>query len=229
MKKQISLLSIIVWIVTCSFEHAKQIGAALGMAAPVVATAQFSPSVGADTSATYNGQFSGKKIYIVKDSIGPTNMDFFWFNSNKMTFARHTAVRNDGTPTSVAWFNANGDLMRSPFPASTASTSIVSTNTIITVSGTAPNYSITAKRQEKYSGTTVAAGTYSVNFATPYPITPDIQASWIGAADNQNLRITAVSTTGFTVLARNRVDVIGLLPTWNNVSGASINVIITER
>lgn len=85
------------------------------------------------------------------------------------------------------------------------------------------------KRQETYSGTTNGSGVYTVTFNTSYSVTPNIQASWIGAADNQNLRITAASTTGFTVLARNRVDIVGLLPTWTNVSGATIDVLITEK
>lgn len=86
-----------------------------------------------------------------------------------------------------------------------------------------------AKRQETYSGTTNASGVYTVTFATAYPIAPNIQANIIGATDSQNIRITAISTTGFTVTVRNRVDVIGLLPTWVNVTGASVDVLITEK
>lgn len=85
------------------------------------------------------------------------------------------------------------------------------------------------KHQETYSGTTNGSGVYTVTFGTAYAAAPNIQANLIGGADNQNLRITAVSTTGFTVLARTRVDVIGLLPTWNNASGLSVDALITEK
>lgn len=46
---------------------------------------------------------------------------------------------------------------------------------------------------------------------------------------SQNIRTTSITTTGFTVAVRNRVDVIGLLPTWNNVNGASVDILITEK
>lgn len=86
-----------------------------------------------------------------------------------------------------------------------------------------------SKRQETYSGVTVAAGTYTVTFPTAYTVAPNIQANIINGTDTQNIRITAVSTTGFTVLVRNRTDVVGLLPSYSNVSGAVVDVIITEK
>lgn len=86
------------------------------------------------------------------------------------------------------------------------------------------------KRTEAYSGVTAATtGLYTVTFSTPFSVAPNIQANIINAADNQNLRITSITATGFTVLTRNRVDVIGLLPTWNNASGLAVDVLITEK
>lgn len=85
------------------------------------------------------------------------------------------------------------------------------------------------KRQETYSGITNASGTYTVTFATAFSVVPNIQANIVGGTDSQIIRITSVSTTGFTVLVRNRVDVIGLLPSWNNVSGATVDILITEK
>lgn len=85
------------------------------------------------------------------------------------------------------------------------------------------------KRQESYSGTTNASGQYTVVFSNSYSVTPNIQANIIGAPDNQNIRITSVGTTGFTVTVRNRVDVVGLAPTWNNVNGALVDVLITQK
>lgn len=99
----------------------------------------------------------------------------------------------------------------------------------LTVTGAYPNFTISRKRQETYSGTTNASGQYTVTFSTSYSAAPNIQANLINGADNQNIRITAISTTGFTVLARTRVDVIGLLPTWNNATGIGVDVLITEK
>ena len=82
---------------------------------------------------------------------------------------------------------------------------------------------------EVYSGVTNGSGAYTVVFSTAYTVTPNIQANIIGATDTQNLRITSITTTGFTILVRNRVDVVGLLPTWNNVTGATVDVLISEK
>lgn len=87
----------------------------------------------------------------------------------------------------------------------------------------------TIKRQETYSGTTNGSGTYTVTFSTSYSVAPNIQANIINGTDNQIIRITDVSTTGFTVLVRNRTDVVGLLPSYSNVNGASVDVLITEK
>lgn len=80
-----------------------------------------------------------------------------------------------------------------------------------------------------YSGTTGAAGTYTVTFPTAYSVAPNVQANIIGATDTQNIRTTAVSTTSVTILVRNRVDVVGLLPTWGNVTGASVDILVTAK
>lgn len=108
----------------------------------------------------------------------------------------------------------------------TIPTSTYTAGTGITISG---NVISRTKRQETYSGTTNASGIYTVTFSTPYSVAPNIQAGLINGADNQNLRVTSITANGFTVLARNRVDVVGLLPTWTNVSGIGVDVLITEK
>lgn len=85
------------------------------------------------------------------------------------------------------------------------------------------------KRMETYSGTTNGSGVYTVTFGTAYSVAPNIQANIIGASDTQNLRITSVSTTGFTVTARNRTDIAGLVPTFSNASSLAVDVLITEK
>ena len=86
----------------------------------------------------------------------------------------------------------------------------------------------TFKKQETFSGNTNASGVFTVTFATAYAVAPNIQANIINAADSQIIKMV-VSTTGFTVTVRNRVDVIGLLPTWVNVTGANVDILITEK
>lgn len=79
-----------------------------------------------------------------------------------------------------------------------------------------------------YSGVTNGSGNYTVVFSIPYFVTPNIQVCLI----NPNVRDTpvpVVSTTGFTVNVQRRVDVLGLLPTYSNVVGGAVNVLITEN
>lgn len=87
----------------------------------------------------------------------------------------------------------------------------------------------TAKRQETYSGTTDGSGNYTVTFGTSYSVTPNIQANIIGGSNTEFIKITSISTTGFTVNVTNRVDTAGLLPSFSNVSSASVDVLITEK
>lgn len=100
----------------------------------------------------------------------------------------------------------------------------------ITISTASNSFTISnTKRQETYSGTTDGSGNYTISFSTAYSTTPNIQAALINGTDSQNLRITSRTTTGFTVLIRNRTDALGLLPSWSNVSGAEVDVLVTEK
>lgn len=85
------------------------------------------------------------------------------------------------------------------------------------------------KRVEIYSGSTNASGNYSVTFGSTYSATPTITANIIGGSNTNILKITSVSTTGFSVQVVNRVDVVGLLPSFPVVNGASVNVSIIEN
>lgn len=87
----------------------------------------------------------------------------------------------------------------------------------------------TFKRQETYNGTTNGSGVYTVTFSTPYATVPDVQPTWVGMTDNQQVRLTSVSTSSFSVLARTRTDIAGLLPTFANTASAPIGVLVTER
>lgn len=126
-----------------------------------------------------------------------------------------------GVPGTPGTNGANGT------NATTTATATTSTNGLMSFADKVKLNGI--KKQETFSGTTNASGQYTVTFTASYPAAPNIQANIINAADNQNIRITSITTTGFTVLVRNRGDVIGLLPTWNNASGMAVDVLITEK
>lgn len=86
-----------------------------------------------------------------------------------------------------------------------------------------------AKKQETSSGTTNASGVYTFTFANTYSVAPNVQANIINGTDTQIIRIGTPSTTSVTVTVRNRTDVVGLLPSWSNVNGATVDIIITEK
>jgi len=90
------------------------------------------------------------------------------------------------------------------------------------------------RKTETFSGTTDASGNYTVTFATAYPTAPDIQSQLTTGVVTQTDRVTAISTTGFTVNVTNRavttllgVDLIS--GTATAVNGATVTVLITAR
>lgn len=94
--------------------------------------------------------------------------------------------------------------------------------------------SFQVRRQEPFLGTTDGSGNYTVTYGTAYPATPDVQPQLQAGTPSQVVRITASSTTGFTVNVTNRasVTILGidvLLATTTAVSGASVSVLVTAR
>ncbi len=87
----------------------------------------------------------------------------------------------------------------------------------------------TIKRVETSSGTTNGSGVYTVTFGTNFAVAPNVQANVINGSDTQTIRITSVSSSSVSVLVRNRTDVLGLLPSYSNVSGAAVDVLVTEK
>lgn len=87
----------------------------------------------------------------------------------------------------------------------------------------------TIKRHELFTGTTNASGNYVITFAQAFGTAPDVQAQLINPADNDFIRVMSITTTGCTVNARRRTDIVGLLPTFANLNAASVTVLITER
>lgn len=82
-----------------------------------------------------------------------------------------------------------------------------------------------AKRRETYSGTTSGSGTYSVTFTTSYATSPSIQLTCTNCSNTQRLRVTSISTTGFTVSGTN--EALGLL--FSSANGLNAEVSITEK
>lgn len=109
----------------------------------------------------------------------------------------------------------------------------------ITVTGSYPSFTVSSpvvKRQETYTGTTNASGNYVVTFSTPYSVAPNIQVNIAnqGSSTNQFVKVVSASTTGFTVnvFQRNSVTLLSvevLLAATVNVSGATVDVLVTEK
>lgn len=91
------------------------------------------------------------------------------------------------------------------------------------------------KKSTPYSGTTNASGVYTVTFPVAYAVAPNIQANMVNqSATNQFLRISSITTTGFTIntFARASLTVLGIeliAAATTNVANAPVDVLITEK
>lgn len=162
-----------------------------------------------ETDPLFNTKFSGK-----------STTDLTEGSNQYFTTTRARAASSAGTGISY-----NSGVITNTSPDQVVSITAVGGNT---VSGTYPNFTITRKKQETYSGTTNGSGNYSVTFPVAYSVAPNIQVCLI----NPNVRDTpvpVVSTTGFTINVQRRTDVIGLLPSYANVNGAGVDILITEK
>lgn len=134
---------------------------------------------------------------------------------------------NTGTVTSiVAGTGLNGGTIISTGTISLSSVGTAGTYGLVTTD--AQGRVTAGKRQEAYSGTTNASGIYAVTFATAYSVAPNIQINPISGS-NKETQVTTVTTTGFSIYCQLRADVLGLVPSYSNVSGRSIDVLVTEK
>jgi len=90
------------------------------------------------------------------------------------------------------------------------------------------------KKQETFSGTTNGSGNYTVTFANAYSVAPNIQANIVGGTALQRSIITSITTTGFTVIVVSQntntlLGIINLVSSTSIVTGANIDVLITEK
>lgn len=79
----------------------------------------------------------------------------------------------------------------------------------------------------KYTGTTNGSGIYTVTYGSAYGSKPMIVFAVEGGTNKDTALLTSTTTTGFSILVERRSDVLGLLPTYAIVSGATVNVIVT--
>lgn len=92
----------------------------------------------------------------------------------------------------------------------------------------------TTKRIETYLGNTDTGGNYTVTYATPFAVAPDVQPQIQSGTPSQVVRITSSTTTGFTVQVtqRSAVSLLGievLLAATTPVNNSSVSVLVTER
>jgi monoamine oxidase len=117
----------------------------------------------------------------------------------------------------------------------TINTSISNAQTAITnLQAAVTALQASQKRIEVYNGTTNASGDYTVVFTTPFASTPHINPCTLPPANSTTrVRVTAVSTTGFTVKTETNgglsvlgLSVLGLATT--NVASVPVGVLIRE-
>lgn len=80
-----------------------------------------------------------------------------------------------------------------------------------------------------YTGTTNGSGVYAVTYGSAYASRPNVMVSFITSNPRDVAFVTASTTTGFSVTVQRRADVIGLLPSYSNQSGVTVDVLVTEQ
>lgn len=115
---------------------------------------------------------------------------------------------------------------------------IIFTVAFVIIAGNSPNsvnkkketpYAYYPKRYETFSGTTNASGQFTATFVNTYAVAPNAHVEIVGGSDNQFVGIASVSTTACVIQARQRTDIAGLLPSFSNLSGASVLVTIVQK
>ena len=170
----------------------------------------------------YNGATDGQAyILLGETTMGDSPCRIYYYSAS-------SSATVDGEDVLSATGMGVGRFIKSPFP-SYSLPNVGTAGTYGKVTTDSQGRVTSGKRVETYSGTTNGSGNYTVTFGTAYSVAPNIQANIVGGTNTNLIKITSVSTTGFTVNVVNRTDVVGLLPTYAVVNGASVDVLITEK
>jgi len=126
----------------------------------------------------------------------------------------------------VGWNSASGDLQVMPsFNTKFSAKFNGTTSQYVRGDGSFATY----KAGVPYTGTTNGSGVYTVTYATAYATKPNVQAIFETTDPRDVVMLTASSTTGFTLQVQRRVDVAGVLPTYLNRSGVTVNALVTPN
>ena len=149
------------------------------------------------------------------------------FSTISLPFNQLTGVPSmlTGVTASTGISVSNGSVITNISPDKTVTLSGVNGPT---VTSSYPSFTVTTKRVDKYTGVTDSSGNYTLTFAQAFAAEPDLQPTWKNSADNQNLRANW-SASGFTITARAINSLLGLVPTYSSVPGATISVLVSER
>ena len=204
MKNKITHLGLLIFAaLQFCLTHPKQSLTIIGLSAAEMCKAQFSATYRpTDSSCVYPGSWSGVNIYTVRDSLNSLGSNFTF--SCTSVYLPRLVNKNAGTPTNQLWVSPTGSLCASPIVA--------------------------PKRTLPLTATTNSLGIASFTFSA-FTTTPNIQYNPGFGFGNKETCIPNASptTTSCSFYVQLRSDVIGLLPTYSNVSGREVNILVTEK
>lgn len=150
--------------------------------------------------------------------------------STGISVSSGSVITNTAPNQTVTLNSVSGTTITGAYPNYTVGlTNVVTAGTGGIVTINAQGRITSYKRQETYRGTTNASGLYTVTYATSYSTVPTVVPSFITTDPRDVAMVTSSTTTGFTIQVQRRVDVVGLLPTYSNRSGVTVDVNVNEQ